>query len=171
MQALSSKRASEQPSKVEIKSIVANRRTRESRRLKNQSKSIIDQSHMDQQNEEQPSQLVEVYPQEQITSPPSTKQGVRGMPDKAGLTASSQKSLNSGLRSTVLDRALNFSNVQCPYCSRTFSVKAGQRHIDYCREKYKLESFKQRNLQQQEKQISKFHQYQSSVALATVSAH
>lgn len=37
----------------------------------------------------------------------------------------------------VIDRAKQFSNIQCPYCLRRFCQKASEKHIALCREKSK----------------------------------
>ena len=45
---------------------------------------------------------------------------------------------------SIYERAQqNLNSVQCPYCNRKFSEKAGTRHIAYCKEKAELLKFKE----------------------------
>ena len=44
-------------------------------------------------------------------------------------------------RSTLLERSSKFANFTCEYCGKSFSMKAGTRHIEHCREMAKRKEF------------------------------
>ena len=50
----------------------------------------------------------------------------------------------SSIAPSIYERSQKLSNaLQCPYCNRKFSEKAGSRHIAYCKEKAELLRYKE----------------------------
>ena len=74
-----------------------------------------------------------------MLSPPEDRQRA-GAQSARGMKSSSKKPDNRPGTATVsiYERSQKFSHIQCPYCNRKFSEKAGSRHIAYCKEKAEL---------------------------------